>query len=222
MTRPRVAVFGGTFDPFHLGHLAVAEQSRVALLADECWIVPANVPPLHSPTVSSAADRLAMCRAAAAGHEGLVVVDDELRRDGPSYTVDTMRDLARRHPDVELWIVLGADASRRIGEWQGADELLDGYRFLLVNRAGEERVDWSEAVALGYPADRTRLVQIDSPLVSATEIRRRLAVGEGLEGLVPPPVEEIIRARGLYRDGVGGRAIIARDDSGDGRRDDAG
>jgi nicotinate-nucleotide adenylyltransferase len=198
MAAPRVAVFGGTFDPFHLGHLAVAEQARDGILAGATWVVPAGVPPLRGPVDAGAEDRLAMCRAGIDARDHLRVLDLELRRPGPSYTIDTMRDLAAAHPEVELWVVLGADAARQMPEWHGAGELLAGFHFVLVNRAGEPPIRHAEAMALGFHPDRTRVVGIDSPDVSATEIRRRVAVGEPLSGLVSPAVERLIVARGLY------------------------
>ncbi len=199
MPLPRIAVFGGTFDPFHLGHLAVAVQAREGILAEETWIVPAGVPPLRGPVDASAADRLALCEAAVAGVARLRVLDMERRRPGPSYTIDTMGDLAGAHPDRELWIVLGADAARQTGEWHGAVELLAGFHFVLVNRAGERLLHQPEALELGFHPDRTRIVAINSPDISATEIRRRAGAGEPLTGLVSPAVERLIVDRALYR-----------------------
>jgi nicotinate-nucleotide adenylyltransferase len=199
MTRARIAVFGGTFDPFHLGHLAVAVQARQGVLAQETWIVPAGVPPLRGPVHASAADRLALCERAIAGVAGMRVLDMELRRPGPSYTIGTMRDLGAAHPDRELWVVLGADAARQMPEWHGATELLSTFHFVLVNRTGEPLIHQPEALTLGFRPERTRIVPIESPDVSATEIRHRAAAGEPLTGLVSPAVERLIMERGLYR-----------------------
>ena len=199
MTASRVAVFGGTFDPFHLGHLAVAEQAREGVLADEVWVVPAGVPPHRGPVLAGAADRLAMCRAAIEGRPRILTLELELQRPGPSYTVDTMRDLGAAHPGVQLWVVLGADAARQTSGWHGAAELLGEYHFVLVNRAGEAAIRHAEAIALGFLPERTRVVGIDSPDISGTEIRRRVAGGEPLDGLVSPAVATIIEQRRLYR-----------------------
>jgi nicotinate-nucleotide adenylyltransferase len=199
MAPARIAVFGGTFDPFHLGHLAVAVQARQGILAEATWIVPAGVPPLRGSVEASAADRLALCQAAIAGVAGMCVLDLELRRSGPSYTIDTMRDLAAAHPDRELWVVLGADAARQVPAWHGCRDLLAGFHFVLVNRAGEQLIHHPEALALGFHPDRTRIVAIDSPDISATEIRRRAGAGKVLTGLVSPAVERLIKDRGLYR-----------------------
>ena len=199
MTASRVAVFGGTFDPFHLGHLAVAEQAREGVLADEVWVVPAGVPPHRGPVLAGAADRLAMCRAAIEGRPRILTLELELQRPGPSYTVDTMRDLRAAHQGVQLWVVLGADAARQTSAWHGAAELLGDYHFVLVNRAGEAAIRHAEAIALGFLPERTRVVGIDSPDISGTDIRRRVAGGEPLDGLVSPAVATIIEQRRLYR-----------------------
>jgi len=145
------------------------------------------------------ADRLAMCRATIEGRPRIAILDLELRRAGPSYTIDTMRDLAAEHPGIQLWVVLGADAARQTSTWHGADELLAGYHFALVNRAGEAPIHHAEAIGLGFRPERTRVVGIDSPDVSATEIRRRVIAGDSLDGLVSPAVAAIIEERGLYR-----------------------
>ena len=199
MAVSRVAVFGGTFDPFHLGHLAVAEQAREGILAGETWIVPAGIPPHRGPVEAGAADRLDMCRAGIGERPGLQVLDLEVHRTGPAFTADTMRDLSTAHPGVGLWVVLGADAARQIGEWHDAKRLLAGYHFVLVNRSGETPIRHEEAIRLGFHPERTRVVSIDSPDVSATEIRRRVRAGESLNGLVSPAVADLIAERGLYR-----------------------
>ena len=199
MSLTRVAVFGGTFDPFHLGHLAVAEQAREGVLADEVWVVPAGVPPHRGPVMAGAADRLAMCRAAIEGRLHISALDLELRRPGPSYTLDTMRDLGAGHPGTQCGVVLGADAARQMAGWHGGAELLGTYHFVLVNRAGEAPIRHAEAIALGFLPGLTRVVGIDSPDISGTEIRRRVMAGEPLGGMVSPAVATIIEERGLYR-----------------------
>jgi nicotinate-nucleotide adenylyltransferase len=198
MSLTRVAVFGGTFDPFHVGHLAVAEQARDGVLADEVWVVPAGVPPHRGPVMAGAADRLAMCRAAIEGRPRISALDLELSRPGPSYTLDTMRDLGAGQPGTQLWVVLGADAARQTSGWHEAGELLGTYHFVLVNRAGEAPIRHAEAIALGFLPELTRVVGIDSPDISGTEIRRRVAAGEPLSGMVSPAVAAIIEQRRLY------------------------
>jgi nicotinate-nucleotide adenylyltransferase len=201
----RVVVLGGTFDPVHLGHLAAAEQARDLLGADEAWLVPTGTPPHRAPAVAPAEDRLAMLRAAVAGRDGLRVLDNEVRRPGPSYTLETLDELEAEHPDTEIWLALGTDAAREIGSWHRRDEVLRRTRFVLLNRGGVGEVDAPEAARLGFDPERTRIVHIDSPPISATEVRRQAAEGEGTEGLVPPRVARLIADRGLYRPVAGSR-----------------
>ena len=193
-----VAVLGGTFDPPHYGHLAAVEQARQALAAEEAWLIPAGIPPHRKGTAASAGSRLAMLRAAVAGRPPLRVVDIEVRRPRPSYTIDTVSLLAREFPGVEPWLVLGADEARAILSWRDPERLLATARFAIVNRTGVEAVDEAEARSLGYDSDRTRLIRIDSPAISGREIRRRLAAGESVDDVVPPGVLELIRRFSLY------------------------
>ena len=194
----RAVIAGGTFDPIHCGHLEVARQARLGLSADEIWLLPAGDPP-HRRATASAADRLAMVEAAATGDPLLRVLDLEVRRPGPSYTVDTLVTLEAEHPEVEQWFLVGADAAREIRTWHHAVELLRLARFAIVNRRGEAEMGRDEALALGFDPTRTRLIRVDSPPVSATAIRSRAAAGLSLRGLVPPEVEACIARLGLYR-----------------------
>ena len=201
MSAPRcVVVLGGTFDPIHAGHLAILDQVRRSVDADEAWLVPTALPPHRRPAHASVDDRVAMVHAAAEGVSGVRVVEDEARREGPSYTIDTLDALERLHPEVQLWLTLGADAAREIGGWHRVAELLGRARFVLVNRTGVPPLDAAEATALGFDPERTRLIHVDSPPVSATEIRRRVAAREPVAGMVPPAVERLIQARSLYRE----------------------
>ena len=196
--RRAVVVLGGTFDPIHAGHLAILDQVRRAAGAEEAWLIPTARPPHRRPTHASAEDRLAMTEAAAAGLPGVRVLDIEVRRQGLSYTVDTLDELERLEPDVVPWFTLGADAARDVPTWLRAAELLARAHFVLVNRSGVPPLDEAEAAGLGFDLRRTRLIHVASPPVSATEIRRRVAAGEAVEGLVPPAVASLIAARGLY------------------------
>ncbi len=198
LSPPRAVLLGGTFDPIHLGHLAVAAQVREQLDAAEVWLIPVGIPPHRGRTVAAARDREAMVRAAAAGVPGLRVLDLELRRPGPSYSADTVAELAATHPQIEQWLLLGADAAREIGSWHRLDDLLEAARFVLVNRQGVGTLTADDAAGLGFQPGRTRIVHVDSPPISATEVRRRATAGGSLSGLVPPAVARLIAERGLY------------------------
>jgi nicotinate-nucleotide adenylyltransferase len=202
----RVAILGGTFDPIHLGHIAIAEQAVDGAGLEETWLVPSATPPHRGAASASAQDRLDMVQSAVAGHPRLRVLDIEVRRPGPSYTADTLRELEAGYPGAEFWIVLGADAARDIVTWHGREELLGRARFLLVNRSGVDRLAEADARRLGFDAGgRTLIIEVDSPAISATEVRERVAAGLSLDGLVPAAVAEIIAARGLYAsEGAGG------------------
>ena len=198
----RVAVLGGTFDPVHLGHLALLARAREAIGAGEGWLLPAGRPALRDHPVAAAELRLAMLDAAISDVPGARVIDAELRRPGTSYTVDTLAALDARDPGREHWGVLGADAARRIGEWHRSDELLRTARLVIAQREEVARFDASEARTLGFDDSRTVVLADAPPAVSASDIRRRVAAGLPLDGLVPRAVAEIIAASGLYAGGA--------------------
>jgi nicotinate-nucleotide adenylyltransferase len=193
-----VIVFGGTFDPVHNGHLAIARQALQATGADALWFLPAGSPYLHAQPVASAEDRLALLHAAVDGMPGFAVRDDELRRPSTSYTVDTVRELHREQPETMFSLLLGADAARSIRRWHLPEELQSRERFLIVNRHGTATLGREEAAALGFDPARTTLIEVSSPDISASEVRARADRGQALSGLVPARVEKLITRRGLY------------------------
>jgi nicotinate-nucleotide adenylyltransferase len=194
-----VAVLGGTFDPVHDAHIALITDARDAIGAGEGWLVPARSPALRDEPVAPPHLRLAMLETAVRDIAGVRVVDVELRRPGASYTIDTLEALRSSHPGVEPWWVVGADAVRRIHEWHRSDELLGMVHLVVVQRAGAGRFDEGEARALGLARERTMVLDITPPDISATDVRRRVARRESIAGLVPRPVADIISASGLYR-----------------------
>lgn len=200
MERRALPVLGGTFDPLHNAHMQMAEAARDALRADEVWLLPARQPQLRGVPVASDAQRLEMVWAAAEQHPWLRVVEDEMRQQGPSYTVDTWNSLERKALELELWWVLGADAIRRISEWHRSAELRGRARFLVFQRAGTPVFTEAEVCGLGLEPLRTRVLRRMPPPISASEVRRRVATGQSIGQLVPAPVAEIISAAGLYRD----------------------
>jgi nicotinate-nucleotide adenylyltransferase len=194
-----VLVFGGTFDPVHNGHLAIARQARAAATADAVWFVPAALAPLREPPFANPEERLELLVAAIDDEPGLAVLDVAVRFGGISFTADTMDALRGEHPDVNLAVLLGADAARTIGAWTRADDLLRRERFVLVNRTGPPPLTAAELDELGFPPQRTQLLSVESPDISASEVRRRCGRGEALDGLVPDAVASLIVAKGLYR-----------------------
>jgi nicotinate-nucleotide adenylyltransferase len=194
-------VFGGTFDPVHNGHLAIARQAREATGAAAVWFVPAALAPLRDTPRATAQDRFELLAAACAAPDtvGMTVLDLAIRRGGFSYTADVMDALRAEHPDTDVSVLLGADVARTISDWHRAADLLRGESFVLVNRSGVPSLDAAEAERLGYAPARTTLLTVQSPDISATDIRARCARGESIEGMVPDAVATLIARKGMYR-----------------------
>jgi len=191
----RIGVFGGTFDPPHVGHLILASDAQEALRLDRIVFVPTGAQPLKvdSPPVASAQDRLEMVRLAVADDACCIVDDAEINRKGLSYTVDTLEHLTERHPGAQLFLLLGEDALAGFEKWQNPGRIRDLATLAVMRRTGpaDARV---ETTARGVITVSTRRVD-----VSATEIRERLRAGKSIKGFVPESVERFIDARGLYR-----------------------
>jgi len=193
----RLGVFGGTFDPPHAGHVRVARDVADALALDRVLWIPARIPP-HKQTeaVSPAPVRLEMVRAAAAADPRFEASDVELVREGPSYTVDTLRELRGRHPSAHLFLILGADQLRTLEHgWKEPVEILRLATLALMDREGEAAPE----VAPDLPGmERAVHVPVTRVDVSATRIRAALAAGDDVSAWLPPGVLEVIRREGLY------------------------
>jgi nicotinate-nucleotide adenylyltransferase len=189
---------GGTFDPIHLGHTALADWAAKCAGLDMVLLVPAGKPPHRGNASAPAADRLEMTRLAAAGRPRLEVSDLEVSREGPSYTVDTLRELAREHPDAELYLVLGWDAARELRSWRDPDTVLRMAKLVIVSRPGFPEPTAEDLRRAGIDPARVVLCPVGTPEVEATDIRRLLETGGSLDGLVDPAVEAYLRQRGLY------------------------
>jgi nicotinate-nucleotide adenylyltransferase len=188
----RIGVFGGTFDPPHVGHLVTAVNVRHALSLDRLLLVVANDPWQKGTSVATPArDRLAMVEAAVAGVEGLEASALELERGGPSYTADTLAALHRQAPDAELFLVLGSDAAAGLETWVRVDEVREQATLVVVTRPGAE----AAAVPPGWSWLAVEAPRLE---VSSTDLRARVTDGRPLDWLVTEPVEGVIRARGLY------------------------
>jgi nicotinate-nucleotide adenylyltransferase len=195
----RIGVFGGTFDPPHLGHLVVAVNVRHALALDRVLFVVANEPwqKVDERRVSPAEHRLALVEAAVDGVEGVEASRIELDRGGPSYSADTLRELRTTDASADLFLVLGYDAAVSIPTWERADELGSLATLVVVDRPGSD----GEALPEGY-----RWVRVEAPRleISSTDLRERVAEGRPLDFLVPDAVIACIDRLGLYRDGRDG------------------
>ncbi len=186
-------MFGGTFDPPHVGHLVTAVNVRHALELDVVLLVVANDPWQKSGArqVSPAADRLALVEAAVGVVDGLEASAVELERGGTSYTADTVSELRRAHPDVELALILGSDAAAGLPTWERVDEVRQAARIVVVTRPGAEA---------GVPPPGWEWEPVETPRldVSSTDLRARVAGGRPLDYLVTPQVIACIEERGLY------------------------
>lgn len=188
----RLGVYGGTFDPPHLGHLVAASEACEALRLDRVLWIPSAVHPLKGGRVRTPPEtRLEMVRAAVAGDPRFAADDLELRRPGPSYTVDTLREIRAREPDAALFLLAGADILAELPRWREPDEILRLATLAVVARAGEG------AHGGGVPAVPVEITRVD---VSSTEVRRRVAAGQSIRYLVPEAVRAVVAREGLYRD----------------------
>jgi nicotinate-nucleotide adenylyltransferase len=189
---------GGTFDPVHNGHLAAARQLLEVVGLDEVWLMPNATPPHRSAApVASPIDRLRMVQLAVEGQLGLRPSSLELDRGGTSYTIDTVRELARRFPGRPFAILLGSDAALQIRSWHEADALLDQARFVIFNRP-ETTLAPPTLHELGFAPTRTQIVHLDTPAIAAHQVRDRLARGIQIDDLVPAAVADYIRSHHLY------------------------
>lgn len=191
-----MGIFGGTFDPPHVGHVAVATDVADALSLDRVLWIPAGEPP-HKPTGSASPGelRLAMVRAAAKADERFTVETIELERPGPSYMIDTVRALRRRLPEAELFLIVGADQLRVFDTWREPEGIVAQVRLVVMDREGES----AEAAARDLPAAAEALfVPVRRIDVSSTEVRERVRAGLDVRALVPPGVHEIIERERLY------------------------
>ncbi len=189
----RIGVFGGTFDPPHVGHLVTAVNVRHALGLDEVLMVVANRPwqKERTRTISTPSDRLAMVQAAVEGVAGVVASAIEIDRGGVSYTADTLAALGEQWPDATLFTIIGDDAAAAITSWERVEDVVTRSRLVVVDRPGVH-------VTLPDGFDFLR-VEVPRLEVSSTDLRARCVDGRPLDFLVPPTVQAVIERRGLYR-----------------------
>ena len=187
---------GGTFDPIHHGHLVAASEVQAWFDLDEVVFVPTGDPWQKSDrTVSPAEDRYLMTVIATAANPRFRVSRVDVDRDGPTYTIDTLRDLREQLPDAELYFITGADALAEIFTWRDASQLFGLAQFVGCTRPGYEM---DAATLAGIPTDRVTLVEIPALAISSTDCRDRAASGEPVWYLVPDGVVQYIAKHRLY------------------------
>lgn len=200
--RRRLGVVGGTFDPPHLGHLWLAALAADELSLDRVLFMPAGRPPhKRGLRISSTSDRLVMTRLAIAGNPNFELCPIEIERPGPSFTIDSVRELRRLHPDAHFYLVMAADSLEHVHTWRDPQRLLALVEWAVGPRPGFAMLD-REALRQRFGARASRIHLLTGPAleVSASEIRRRVAEGRTIRYLVPRAVEDHISDRHLYRD----------------------
>ena len=198
----RVGIYGGTFSPVHNGHVAAAKAFMEQMWLDILYIIPTGVTP-HKDMKgnATAVDRLEMCRLAFAGLEGVIVSDMEMRREGKSYTVDTLRELY--DPEGRLFLLMGTDMLMTLDQWREPEEIFRLFYPVYVRRETDGELDAPIVEKIKSYQDKYGKVvrRIVTPAIelSSTDVRAAVAEGFPIEGAVPPAVASYIRAHGLYR-----------------------
>jgi nicotinate-nucleotide adenylyltransferase len=196
----RIGVFGGTFNPPHLGHLVCAQEAYVQLGLDLVMLVPVFTPP-HKPLEDDPGPehRLEMCRRAVAGDERFAVSALETSRPGPSYTVDTLEELHAKEPDNDLFLILGGDVAAGLPRWRSPEAVVALATPAVANRRGTPRARAVAGLSELPGGACARFFSMPWIGVSSTMIRRRVRAGQPIRYLVPDAVASYIEAKGMYR-----------------------
>jgi nicotinate-nucleotide adenylyltransferase len=196
-----IGIMGGTFDPIHVGHLAVAEEAREALSLDRVLFIPAGQPPHKLPgSVTAVAHRVAMVERAIADNPAFELSTIEIDRNGPSFTVDTVEALARALPEATLHLIVSAETFGELPTWHEPERLFEAARVAVVPREGYPAPDpaW---LAEAFPGREDRVDFLEGPRLglSSTALRGRVAAGRSIRYLVPAAVGAYIAQHELYR-----------------------
>ncbi len=194
-TRRRIGVMGGTFDPIHHGHLVAASEVAQSYQLDEVVFVPTGQP-YQKRDVSPSEHRYLMTVIATASNPRFTVSRVDIDRNGPTYTVDTLRDVRAAHPDADLFFISGADAITQIMEWKDVDQLWDYAHFVAVTRPGHP------LSVSGIPEEHVSRLEVPALAISSTDCRARVAAGSPVWYLVPDGVVQYIAKHSLYRRGL--------------------
>jgi nicotinate-nucleotide adenylyltransferase len=195
----RVGILGGTFNPPHIGHLVCAQEAYRQFELDRVLLIPARIPP-HKPVEHEpgAHHRLELCRVAVVDDDRFEVSELELRRDGPSYTVDTLKELSTEAPNNELFLIVGGDIAAGLPRWREPERVLDLATLSIAKRRGTARSSIDTALGGLRGGDRARFFDMPRIGVSSTMVRRRVLSGQPIRYLVPDAVRAYIERHGLY------------------------
>jgi nicotinate-nucleotide adenylyltransferase len=203
----KIGVLGGTFDPVHNGHLAIAEEVRTQLTLQKVWFVPTGQPWLKTGrTISPREQRVEMVELAIAGKSYFKLSKLEVAKPGPSYTIDTMVELKRQLKRAELFFIMGWDSLNSLPLWKESSRLINICRLVAIPRPGSPPPDLT-ALEKAVPGLSKNVVMLDKPNldISATEIRDRVAKGLPINGMVPEAVAQYIKRNRLYLESVEAR-----------------
>ena len=196
----RIGVLGGTFNPPHLGHLVCAQEAYLQLRLERVLLIPVRTPP-HKPMDDEPGvdHRLEMCRLAASGQDWLQVSDVEVRQPGPSYTVATLELLHSTTPDIELYLIVGADIALGLPSWRKPERVMSLARVAVAERPGTARAGVEEALGKLGGGDRAQFFEMPEIGISSTMLRDRVRGGVPTRYLMPDSVREYIDHHHLYR-----------------------
>lgn len=196
----RLGLFGGTFDPIHLGHLILAESCREACGLDRLWFVVTATPPHKRGERTTVSHRLEMARIATAGHPAFEVSEIEAQaEDGPHYSYRTLERLRAERPGDELFFLIGADSLVDLPGWKHPERIAAAATIVVVNRPGIDAAPLAEPPDLGPGTNPIRVVTVPPIGIASTDLRRRVAEGRSIRYQVPRGVEAYIAEHGLYR-----------------------
>jgi nicotinate-nucleotide adenylyltransferase len=203
MASKRIGIFGGSFDPIHLGHLLMAEQFRSELSLDTVKFIPAKISPFklnYTPTADK--HRLEMLKLAIGAHPNFEIDPIEIQRGGVSYTIDTVEQLQSNQPDATWFLLIGADSLKDFKKWKSPGKLLQSVQLVVARRGGCPEPDWKELDGLASEETLRAIQQIrlDIPVmeISSTAVRQRIETKRSIRYLVPAPVEVYIQEHQLY------------------------
>lgn len=195
----RLGIYGGAFDPVHLGHLLLAEQAREQCQLDEVWFVPTRRPPHKDFELTEGWRRVEMLKFALAGHRQFLVKTLELDRSETSWTVDTLSQVQQQNPDASLFFLMGADSLHDLPTWREPERIARMVTIVAVNRGTQPCEEYLQGLAPSI-VPRVRFVTMPGVALSATSIRERVKHRQSIRFMVPRAVEEYILQHGLYRD----------------------
>jgi nicotinate-nucleotide adenylyltransferase len=203
MASKRIGIFGGSFDPIHLGHLLMAEQFRSELSLDTVKFIPAKISPFklnYTPTADK--HRLEMLKLAIGAHPNFEIDPIEIQRGGVSYTIDTVEQLQSNQPDATWFLLIGSDSLKDFKKWKSPEKLLRSVQLVVARRGGCPEPDWKELDGLASEETLRAIQQIrlDIPVmeISSTAVRQRIETKRSIRYLVPAPVEVYIQEHQLY------------------------